>query len=152
MGHLLPGPVDSDEDALLIGRDDHSTCLDTSVWDLGAVDSSRMSAQEDTIAHTGYSVIQRELAVGDVMQLHIGGPNSTVDRDQFSALSFAESVVGDSGADTSSGGYEVAPQHDYYQESHYLTGKLRVSEGMIMAATRRIDDIHTLVEGYFWRE
>jgi hypothetical protein len=26
MGHLLPGPVCSDEDALLIGRDDHSMC------------------------------------------------------------------------------------------------------------------------------
>jgi hypothetical protein len=57
IGHLLPGPTCSDEDALLIGRDDHSTCLDTSVWDLGAVDSSRMSAQEDTTAHTGYRVI-----------------------------------------------------------------------------------------------
>jgi hypothetical protein len=33
MGHLLPGLFDSDEDALLIGRDDHSTCLDTYVWD-----------------------------------------------------------------------------------------------------------------------
>jgi hypothetical protein len=65
MGHLLPGPVCSDEDALLIGRDDHSTCLDTSVWDPGANDSSRVSAQEDTTAHTGYSVIQMELAVGD---------------------------------------------------------------------------------------
>jgi hypothetical protein len=63
-----------------------------------------------------------------------------VDRDQFSALSFAESVVGDSSVDTSSEGHEVAPQHDCDQESHYLAGQLRVSEDMIMAATRRIDD------------
>ena len=42
--HLLPGPACSDEDALLIGWDDHSMCLDTSVWDLGADDSSRISA------------------------------------------------------------------------------------------------------------
>jgi hypothetical protein len=65
MGHLLPGPVCSDEDAPLIGRDDHSTCLDTSVWDPGADDSSRVSAQEDTTAHTGYNVIQMGVAVGD---------------------------------------------------------------------------------------
>jgi hypothetical protein len=44
MGHLLPGPVCSDEDALLIGQDDHITCLDTSIWDIGADDSSRVSA------------------------------------------------------------------------------------------------------------
>jgi hypothetical protein len=31
MGHLLPGPVGNDENALLIGQDDHSTCLDTSL-------------------------------------------------------------------------------------------------------------------------
>jgi hypothetical protein len=48
MGHLLPGSVYRDEDALLIGRDDHSTCLDTYVWDPSADDSSRVSAQEDT--------------------------------------------------------------------------------------------------------
>jgi hypothetical protein len=48
-------------------------------------------------------------------------------------------------------GYEVAPQHDYDQESHYLTGQLRVSEDMIMAATRRIDDTHALVVDYCWR-
>jgi hypothetical protein len=39
-----------------------------------------VSAQEDTTAHTGYSVIQRELAVGDGVQWHTGGPSSTVDR------------------------------------------------------------------------
>jgi hypothetical protein len=44
MGYSLPTPVYSDENALLIGRDDHSTCLDTSVWDPGADDISRMSA------------------------------------------------------------------------------------------------------------
>jgi hypothetical protein len=151
MGHLLPGPTCSDEDALLIGRDDHSMCLDTSVWDPGAVDSSRMSAQEDTTAHTGYSVIQRELAVGDDVQSHIGGPSSTVDRGQFSALSFAESVVGDSSVDTSSEGHEVAPQHDCDQESRCLAGQLRVSEDMIMAATRCTDDTHALVVDCCWR-
>jgi hypothetical protein len=51
-GDLLLGLVCSDEDSLLIGRDDHSTCLDTSVWDLGTNDSSKVSAQEDTYTHT----------------------------------------------------------------------------------------------------
>jgi hypothetical protein len=44
MGHLLPGPVCSDEDVLLIGQDDHSTCLDTYLWDPGSDDSRRVSA------------------------------------------------------------------------------------------------------------
>ena len=52
MGHLLPGLGCSDEDVLFIDQDDHSTCLDTSIWDPGAIDSSRVSAQEDTTAHT----------------------------------------------------------------------------------------------------
>jgi hypothetical protein len=52
MGHLLSGPVYSDEDTFLVGRDDHVTCMDTSVWDLGADEISRVSAQEDTTAHT----------------------------------------------------------------------------------------------------
>jgi hypothetical protein len=65
LGHLLPGSIYSDEDALLIGRDDHSTCLDTSVWDPGADDISRVSAQEDTAAHIGYGAIQIGVAVGD---------------------------------------------------------------------------------------
>ena len=86
MGHLLPGPTCSDEDVPLIGQDDHSTCLDTSIWDPGANDSSRVSAQEDTTAHTGYNVIQRELAVDDDVQSHIGGPSGTVDRGQFNTL------------------------------------------------------------------
>jgi hypothetical protein len=81
MEHLLPGSACIDEDALFIGLDDHSTCLDTSIWDLGAYDSSRVSAQEDISAHVGYSMIQRELAVGDVMQSHIRGPSSTIDMD-----------------------------------------------------------------------
>jgi hypothetical protein len=51
-GDLLLGLVCSDEDSLLIGRDDRSTCLDTSVWDLGTNDSSKVSAQEDTYTHT----------------------------------------------------------------------------------------------------
>jgi hypothetical protein len=53
--------------------------------------------------------------------------------------------------DTSNEGCEVAPQKDYDQESHYLTGQLRVSEDMIMAATRRIDDTHALMADYCWR-
>jgi hypothetical protein len=44
LGHLLPGSIYSDEDAFFIGRDDHSTCLDTSVWDPGTYDISRVSA------------------------------------------------------------------------------------------------------------
>jgi hypothetical protein len=151
MGHLLSGSACINEDALFISQDDHSTCLDTSIWDRGADDSSRVSAQEDTTAHTGYSMIQRELAIGDVMQSHIGGPSSTIDRGKFNILSSVESIFGNSRMDTSSEGCEVAPQKDYEQESHYLTGQLRVSEDMIMAATRRIDDTHALMTDYCWR-
>jgi hypothetical protein len=68
LGHLLLGLIYNDEDALLIGWDDHSTCLDTSVWDPGAYDISRVSAQEDRAAHTRYSVIQIGVAVGDGVQ------------------------------------------------------------------------------------
>ena len=96
-------------------------------------------------------MIQRELAVGDDVQSHIGGPSSTMDRDQFSALSFAKSVVGDSRVDTSNEGHEVAPQHDYDQESRCLAGQLRVSEDMIMETTRHIDDTHALVVDCCWR-
>jgi hypothetical protein len=70
MGHLLPGPACSDGDVPLIDQDDHSTCLDTSIWDPGTDDSSRVSAHEDTVVHTPYSMIQRELAVG-MMCSHI---------------------------------------------------------------------------------
>jgi hypothetical protein len=122
MGHLLPGPACSDEDIPFIGQDDHSMCLDTSIWDPGTDDSIRMSTQEDTTAHTGYNMIQRELVVGDEVQWHTGGPNSTVDSGQFSALSFAKSVVGGSRVDTSSEGHEVAPHHDCDHESCYLVG------------------------------
>jgi hypothetical protein len=57
MGHLLPISTCIDEDALFSSQYDHSLCLDTSTWDPGADDSSRVSAQEDTNAHTGYSVM-----------------------------------------------------------------------------------------------
>jgi hypothetical protein len=57
MEHLLPGLACNDEDALFCYQDDHSMCLDTSIWDLGTDDSSRLSAQEDTTTHTGYSMI-----------------------------------------------------------------------------------------------
>jgi hypothetical protein len=156
MEHLLPGSACIDEDALFSSQDDHSTCLDTSIWDPGADDSSRLSAQEDTTAHTGYSVIQREIASSDGVQWHTGVPSNTVDSGQFNTLSYAESVFGDSRVDTSrtdtsSEGYEVAPQHDCDQESHHLAAQLRVSEAMIMAATRRIDDMHALMADYCWR-
>jgi hypothetical protein len=125
--------------------------LDTSIWDPGADDSSKVSAQEDIVAHIGYNIIQREIVIGEDVQSLTGGPSSTMDRGQFSALSFAESVVGDSNVDTSSEGHEVAPQHDCDQESHYLAEQLRVNEDMIMAATRRIDDTHVLVVDCCWR-
>jgi hypothetical protein len=51
-GDLLLGPVDSDEDALIIDQDGHRTCLDTYVWDPGVDDSSRVSAEEDIATHT----------------------------------------------------------------------------------------------------
>ena len=52
MGHLLPGLACIDEDALFICQDDHSTCLDTYIWDPGTDDSSRVSAHEDMVVHT----------------------------------------------------------------------------------------------------
>jgi hypothetical protein len=89
MEHLLPGSDCIDEDALFSIQDDHSMCLDTAIWDPGADDSSRLSAQEDTTAHIGYSVIQGEIASSDV-QWHVGVPSSTIDSGQFSTSSYAE--------------------------------------------------------------
>jgi hypothetical protein len=77
MEHLLPGLVCIDEDALFSNQDDHSTCLDTSLWDPGADDSSRLSAQEDRAAHTGYNVIPGEITSSDGMQWHAGVPSNT---------------------------------------------------------------------------
>jgi hypothetical protein len=57
MEHLLPISVCIDEDALFSSQDDHSTCLDTTLWDPGADDSTKVSAQEDTTILTGYNVI-----------------------------------------------------------------------------------------------
>jgi hypothetical protein len=151
LGHLLPGSIYIDEDALLIGRDDHSTCLDTSVWDPCVDDISRLSAQEDTTAHTGYSSIHMGVAVGDGVQWHTGGLISIVDSGQLSVLSFEECAFGDSILDTSSEGHEVEPQQDCDQESRHWTVQLRVSEDMIMALTRCIEDTHTLVASYSWR-
>jgi hypothetical protein len=79
MEHLLLGSSCIDEDALFNNQDDHSTCLDTSTWDPGADDSSRVSAQEDTTAHTGYNLMQRDIAPTDGVQWQTGGPNNTVD-------------------------------------------------------------------------
>jgi hypothetical protein len=117
MEHLFLGLSYIDEDALFSSRDDHRTCLDTSIWDLGVDDSSRLSAQEDTDDHTGYNVIQGEIASSDGMKWHTGVPINIVDNGQFIMLSYAEGVFGDSRidtskTDTSSEGYEVAPQHD----------------------------------------
>jgi hypothetical protein len=156
MEHLLPGSACIDEDALFSIQDDHSMCLDTTIWDPGAEDSSRLSAQEDTTAHTGYNVIQGEIASSDGMQWHTGVPNSMIDSGQFNTSSYVEGVVGDSRVDTSrtdtsSEGSEMAPQHDHDQESHHLATQLRVSEAMIMAATRRIDDMHAVMADYCWR-
>jgi hypothetical protein len=123
-------------------------CLDTYVWDLGADDISRVSAQEDTTAHTGYSAIQIGVVVGDGVQWHIGGLSRIGDDGQFSALYFEKCVFRDSIVDTSSERHEVAPQHDCDQESRHLAGQLRVSEDMIMESTRCIDDTHALVAGY----
>jgi hypothetical protein len=67
MEHLLPGSDCMDEDALFGSQDDDSTCLDTGIWDQGADDISRLSAQEDTASHTGYSVSQGEMASSDGM-------------------------------------------------------------------------------------
>jgi hypothetical protein len=96
-------------------------------------------------------VIQGEITSSDGVQWHTGVPSSIVDYGKFITLSYAEGVFGNSRVDTSSEGYEVAPQHDYDQESHHLATQLRVSEAMIMAATRRIDDMHAVMEDYSWR-
>jgi hypothetical protein len=78
LGYSLPGPVYSDEDTLLLGQDDHISCLDTYVWDLGADDISRVSTHENTVAHTRYSASRMGVAVGDGVQWHTGGLNSTM--------------------------------------------------------------------------
>jgi hypothetical protein len=44
MGHSLPRLACIDEDAHFSSQDDHSTCLDTSIWDLGVDDNNRLSA------------------------------------------------------------------------------------------------------------
>jgi hypothetical protein len=46
--------------------------MDTSVWDPGADDISRVSAQEDTTVHTGYKVVQIEATIYDDVQWHTG--------------------------------------------------------------------------------
>jgi hypothetical protein len=68
MENLLLGLACIDDDALFSIQDDYSMCLDTTIWDLGAQDSRRLSAQEDTVAHIGYRVIQREITSSDGMQ------------------------------------------------------------------------------------
>jgi hypothetical protein len=123
--HFLPGSAYIDVDALFSIQDDHSMCLDTTIWDPSAEDSSRLSAQEDTTAHIGYSVIQGEITSNDGVQWHTGAPNNTVDSGQFNTSSYADGVFGDSRVDTrridtTSEGSEMAPQHDHDQESHHL--------------------------------
>jgi hypothetical protein len=101
-------------------------------------------------------VIQGEIAPSDGVQWHTGVPNSIVDSGQFSTSSYAESVLGDSRVgtrrtDTSSEGSEMAPQHDHDQGSHHLAAQLRVTETMIRAATRHIDEMHAVMADYYWR-
>jgi hypothetical protein len=96
MEHLLPGSTCIDEDALFSIQDDHSMCLDIAIWDPGADDSSRLSAQEDTTAHIGYSVIRGEIAPSYGVQWHTGVSNNTIDSGQFNTSSYAESVFGGS--------------------------------------------------------
>jgi hypothetical protein len=156
MEHVLPRSDCIDEDALFSIQDDHSMCRDTTIWDLGANDSSRLSAQEDTTTHTEYSMIQRELAIENDVQLRMDRPSSTVDSGQLSTSSYAKSFFGDFGAitsrtDASSEGSEMAPQYDHDQGSHHSVAQLRVSEDMIRAATRRTDDIHVVMADYCWR-
>jgi hypothetical protein len=148
MEHLLPRLAYSDEDALFSSPDDHSMCLDTVIWDPGIDDSSRLSAQEDTTAHTRYSMTHRELAVEDDVQLRMDRPSGTVDSRQFNTLSSAESVVSDG---TSSERHEGVPRHDHDQESHHLAVQLGVSEAMIRETTRCIDDMHAVMVDYGWR-
>jgi hypothetical protein len=64
---------------------------------------------------------------------------------------FGDSIVDTSRVDNCSEGYEVEPQHDPDQEPHRLAAQLRASEAMIMAATRRSDDMHALMEDFCWR-
>jgi hypothetical protein len=151
MGHPLPGSSYIDEDTLFSNQDDHRTCLDTSIWDPGTDDSSRVSAQEDTTTHIGSSVIQGEIASSDGMQWYTKVPSSTIDNGHFNTLSCVESVFGGYRVDTSSDGSEMAPQHDHAQDSHHLAAQLRVSEAMIMVATRRIDGMHAVIIDYCWR-
>ena len=148
MEHLLPGSDCMDEDALFGSQDDVSTCLDTGIWDLGTDDSSRLSAQEDTTAHTGYSVSQGEMASSDGMQWHTGVPSGIVDNRQFITLSSAESFVSDG---TSSERHEGVPHHDHDQDPHHLATQLRASEAMIMVAAKHIDGMQALMADFCWR-
>jgi hypothetical protein len=148
MEHLLLGSTCIDEDAHFRSHDNHNTCLDTSTWDPGADDSSMVSSQEDTTAHTRYNVIQREITPSDGVHSHIGGPKNTIDSGQYITLSYVESGFVNSRVDTSSEGYEVAPQHECDQELHHLAAQLRFSEDMIMETTRRSDDMHALMADY----
>jgi hypothetical protein len=54
-------------------------CLDTTLLDPGADDSTKLSAQEDTTILTGYNVIQKELASSDGIQWHTRVPSSKID-------------------------------------------------------------------------
>jgi hypothetical protein len=83
-------------------------------------------------------------------------PNNKVDSGKFNMSSYAEGVfwdsrVGTSRTDTSSEGSDMAPQYDHDHELHHLAAQLGVSEAMIRAATRRIDDMHTVMADYDWR-
>ena len=61
----------------------------------------------------------------------------------------------DSTVDPGSRSHKVALQHDVdvcWCESHHLTWQLKVHVDMIVAAMRNLDDTHTLVDDFCWRE
>jgi hypothetical protein len=126
MGYLLPGPIYSDGDAFLVCRDSHITCMDTSVWDPSADDIGRMSAQEDTVVHTGYGAVQIEATVYDDVQWHTRGFSSTSDSGQCGTLALEECVDEHSIIDISNRSHEVALQQSSVQESLHLAGQLKV--------------------------
>jgi hypothetical protein len=90
--------------------------MDTSIWDPGADDSSRLSAQEDMVSHIGYSMSHGEIESSDEVQWHTRVLSGTIDSRNFNTLSSAESVVEDFSDGTNSERHEVVPQHDCDQK------------------------------------
>jgi hypothetical protein len=90
--------------------------MDTSAWDPGTYDISIVSAQEDTVVHIGYIVVQIEAVVYDDVQWHAREFISTTENGQSGVLDFEECVDEDSIVDISRGSREVAFQQDSVQE------------------------------------